>query len=264
MPNGSVKDEVCVRKRRKTWLLLLILALLVPLSALAGYLMYRGTVRFNGLFASRYPVRGVDVSNYQGDIDWPLLAQQDVGFAFIKATEGRDFLDQRFETNLENARQTGIRVGAYHYFTFTSSGEDQARHFISVVPKFDGMLPPVIDLEFDAAKSRNMLDRPTVIRELAACLDALEAHYGLRPIIYAPVSAYRAYVKGDFDDYDLWIRNVYFPPALFGIGHWTFWQYADNGQLQGYTGPEKNIDLNVYAGSADQFAKYPAATAPAP
>lgn len=235
-----------------------VMLALVLLATLGGYLVYRGVISPNHLLASRYPVQGVDVSHYQGTIDWSLLERQNVSFAFIKATEGRDFTDPQFQANLEQARKTGIRIGAYHYFTFTSSGEEQAWHYMAVVPRFDGMLPPVVDLEMDAAKRKNMLDRETVVQELSTLLQRLETHYGIKPVIYATASAYEEYVRGRLDGYGLWIRSVYFSPLLYGVRGWTFWQYSDEGQLQGYSGPETSIDLNVFAGSAEQFQAYPA------
>lgn len=244
--------------KRRTVHIAIMLLLMAGLASLAGYLVYSGAIRPNHLFAAKYPVQGIDASHYQGDIDWPLLESQHVDFAFVKATEGRDYIDPNFEANWRGARQTGIRVGAYHYFTFTSSGTEQARHFIDVVPASDDMLPPVVDLEFDAAKQKNMLARDAVIRELSSLLQELETHYGMKPVIYATVSTYQTYVQGNFDGYDLWIRHVYIDPALAGIHAWTFWQYSDQGRLQGYSGPELHIDLDAFSGTQEQFRNYPA------
>src|SRR5262245_20104351 len=92
-------------------------------------------------------VIGVDVSNHQGYIDWPTLARTDVAFAYIKATEGGDFRDRRFQANWEGAKRAGLPRGAYHFFTQCRSGADQARNFIAAVPREEGALPPVVDLE---------------------------------------------------------------------------------------------------------------------
>lgn len=77
----------------------------------------------------------MDVSSWQGEIDWPTLAGQGLSFAFIKATEGSGFTDPRFSYNWEQARKTALRVGAYHFFSYDSPGETQADNFIAAVPR---------------------------------------------------------------------------------------------------------------------------------
>ena len=92
-----------------------------------------------------YPLRGIDVSHHQGSIEWPRVAADDVAFAIIKATEGGDHIDTKFDENLRNARAAGLAVGAYHFFTFCRPGADQARNFIATVPHDQPLLPPVVD-----------------------------------------------------------------------------------------------------------------------
>ena len=92
-------------------------------------LLYNGIIQINGISAGKYPVRGVDVSAYQGDIDWDILSSQNIQFAFIKATEGSDFVDEHFKENWEKARTTELKVGAYHFFSFESPGKTQAENF---------------------------------------------------------------------------------------------------------------------------------------
>ena len=98
---------------------------------------------------------GGDVSSYQGEIDWETLSSQNISFAFIKATEGSSLLDQYFLSHYEQAHKAGLRVGAYHFFSYDSPGETQADHFIASVERQEGMLPPVIDLEFYGDKEKN-------------------------------------------------------------------------------------------------------------
>lgn len=98
-------------------------------------LWYNGLIWPNTPSKKKYPVRGVDVSSYQGEIDWETLENQDIDFAFIKATEGSGYEDEYFQQNFQNASETGIRIGAYHFFSFDSSGITQAENFIKTVPK---------------------------------------------------------------------------------------------------------------------------------
>ena len=97
---------------------------------------------------TKYPVFGVDVSNYQGIVNWNVLDEQNVKFAFVKATEGSGYIDKSAARNLRDASETDILVSAYHFFSFESSGLDQALHYIQTVPITEGMLPPVTVTDF--------------------------------------------------------------------------------------------------------------------
>ena len=145
-----------------------ILAVLCAIGCALFALVWNGIILLNNPSDEKYPVRGVDVSAYQGVIDWQTLAAQDISFAFIKATEGSTFVDKNFAYNFEQARQTGLSVGAYHFFSYDSPGSTQAENFISNVVPFEGMLPPVIDLEFYGDKQKNPPDRAQVDAELSA------------------------------------------------------------------------------------------------
>ncbi|MBD5160366.1 MAG: glycosyl hydrolase family 25 [Ruminococcus sp.] len=199
---------------------------------------------------SKYQVWGVDVSNYQGLIDWHKLEEQDISFAFIKATEGSSHVDESARRNLEKIAETGIKKSAYHFFSFDSSGETQAENYISVVGREEIDIPPVIDIEYYADKQSNKPDRKEAEKILRPLLENLEEYYGVKPIIYATFPVYLRYVRENFSDYPLWIRSVNIEPDLMD---WKFWQYCDKGELYGYSGEEKYIDLNVYNGTVEQF-----------
>lgn len=219
-------------------------------------LIWNGVLLLNHPSLAEYPVRGVDVSSYQGDIDWKTLASQDISFAFIKATEGSSFTDPHFAYNYEQAQQTHLRIGAYHFFSYDSGGDTQAEHFISTVYPVDNMLPPVIDLEFYGDYDKNPPDRETVRQQLDIMLDKLQSHYGMKPIIYATEKSYSLYLAGSYDAYDIWIRNVIGKPNLSDQRGWTFWQYTNRARLKGYHGKEKFIDLNVFDGTRLEFESY--------
>jgi len=214
-------------------------------------------------FAFFYPVRGVDVSAHQGLIDWTVLASADIDFAFIKATEGSTFRDRQFSNNWRNAAKTGLRIGAYHFFSFESSGEKQAENFIATVEKIEHMLPPAIDLEFYGEYGKNQPEADPVRENLRALSDRLEAHYGMKPVIYATKSSYEKYVAGFFPDHEIWIRNIRFLPRLSDGRPWTFWQYSNRTKLKGYAGQEEHIDLNFFRGDAESFRRYPEGAAKA-
>lgn len=219
-------------------------------------LVWNGVLLLNGYAAKSYPVHGVDVSVYQGDIDWDTLSRQGISFAFIKATEGSSLVDPNFARNFEAAQQTSLAVGAYHFFSYDSPGETQAHNFIRTVTPFEGMLPPVIDVEFYGDKEKNPPERSAVATQLKTLLALLEEHYGQKPILYATEKSYRLYLSDDYADYDIWIRDVITRPTLSDDRSWTFWQYTNRERLDGYRGEETYIDKNVFCGSEEDFAAY--------
>lgn len=235
-----------------------IVSLALLLSVLLLFVLIRtGTIILNHPSESRYPVRGVDVSRYQGQIDWEILASNDISFAFVKATEGSSHVDPLFSYNYAEARKTGLRTGAYHFFSYDSGGGTQADHYIATVEKSGDMLPPVIDLEFYGDKEQNPPKQDKVREELTVMLNRLEEHYGMRPVIYATEKSYELYLADAFGEYDIWIRNIFTTPRLSDHREWTFWQYTDREELPGYQGDEKYIDMNVFNGSREDFEKYP-------
>lgn len=213
-------------------------------------LMLSGYIKITPFFAAKYELDGIDVSHYQGDIDWNKIEEQGIDFAFIKVTEGSSHVDQCFEENWKRAGQTSLMTGAYHFFSFDSEGKTQAEHFIGTAGDLQGKLAPVIDVEYYGEKEKNPPNKADVQAQLAVMLDLLEEQYHVKPIIYTTYKAYRDFIKGEFEEYPLWIRNVYYPPVFIG---WTFWQYTDKDVLDGYQGSEKYIDRNVFRGSMEEM-----------
>ncbi|MFT4228584.1 GH25 family lysozyme [Micropruina sp.] len=243
------------RRRGARWLIVGVAAVMVTMGLVAG-VVWAGVVHPNNPSGERYPVRGVDVSRYQGDIDWPVLARQGIDFAFIKATEGSTLVDPRFAANLDGATAAGLRVGTYHFFSFTSGGTTQADNVIRTVPARADLLPVAVDLEFYGDFWLHPAPVEDVRRELAVLLDALVAHYGRRPIVYTTSEAYDRYLSGAFPDVDIWIRDVWRTPSLPDGRPWTFWQFSDRYRLDGYAGEERFIDVNVFAGGRDHWERY--------
>ena len=241
---------------KKRLLLLLVLAGVVLSCGIAAALLYHGVIWFQYPSRSIYPVRGVDVSAYQGEIDWETLADEDIRFAFLKATEGSTFVDKRFSHNWKRAHKTGLRVGAYHFLSFDSPGTTQAENYINVVSQTEDMLPPVVDLELYGEYVKAPPSQELADKILGDFLVALEQQYGLRPIIYATHKTYDLYLKDGYRNYDIWIRNVLFYPYLSDGRQWNFWQYSNRGRLDGYNGVERFIDLNVFHGTEAEFAAY--------
>lgn len=242
------------KKKIVPLIIILIISTIICGAITFSYFYRQGAVRINYPSEEKYPVRGVDVSSYQGEIDWDILMEQGIEFAFIKSTEGSTFVSPTFKKSWEDALKTDLRVGAYHFFSFDSPGATQAELFCKTVPRLDNTLPPVIDVEhYGDYISKEKIDIPAAKRELRVLVDALKKHYGKTPIIYCSF-LYNSIVKDDFSDCDLWVRSVYLP-FPFGENP-VFWQYSDNHILDGYSGPQKLIDMNVFMGTREEFKKY--------
>jgi len=242
--------------KKKTIVLVVSACVLVCVSVV-GSLFLTGVLLLNNPSTTRYPIRGVDVSAYQGNVDWTLIKDQGISFAFIKATEGSSHTDSQFHTNYADAIDAGLRVGAYHFFSYDSPGLSQADHFIAEVPMVDDMLPPVIDLEFYGDYLKDPPQKTDVVTQLEVYVEKVRKAYGMDPIIYATMRSYNLYVKGEFLDCDVWIADTYSTPVLKDGREWRFWQYASRGRLQGYDGEERYIDVDVFNGTAEEFTEYP-------
>lgn len=188
-----------------------------------------------------FAVHGIDVSHHQIEIDWDTVATQNIDFAFIKATEGRESQDNCFAQNWSELKRVNIKRGAYHFFHPTLSAEEQAANFIRTVDMNFGDLPPVLDFEVT-----NNVAKREVIKKIQIWLDLVETHYKIRPIIYTNQKLYFQYIRSNFPDYPIWMaRYNTFQPVMFANRDWKFWQYGNKGTIKGIEG---FVDLNVFNG----------------
>ena len=240
--------------KRKLKITLIAWGILIALGIVLALLFQNGVLWFNMPSKRKYPVRGVDASHYQGQINWNTIAQQDITFAFLKATEGSGTVDDCFQENWKNARAAGLYVGAYHFFSFDSSASTQADNFCGTVPVEEDALPPVIDLEY--YRRENLPDANAVRESLRVLVTRLRNTYGKTPIIYTTNACREKYLKDADFTYTLWIRSIFDSPPDGLTPEWTFWQYNPHGVLDGYHGEESCIDLNVYRGSMEEFRAF--------
>lgn len=189
-------------------------------------------------------VYGIDVSQYQGTIDWPAVKGENsavpLGFVFVRATMGED-RDSEFKTNWRAAKAQGFLRGAYHYYRPDENSLEQADNFIKQVKLSNGDLPPVLDIE----KIPNRQSMDSLRSGLKRWLDRVEKHYGMKPIIYSGESFYADFLKKEFKGYKLWIANYnFFEDEI--RRDWLIWQFTDKAALNGIEGP---VDLNIYNGN---------------
>ena len=196
-----------------------------------------------------YRVHGIDVSHYQGDIDWKMLGQTRQGqfpiqFIFMKATEGGDYTDDRFAANFDSARVHGFVRGAYHFYNPKTDANKQADFFIQSVKLEPGDLPPVLDIE------KKGKDMKKLQADLKVWLRKVENHYGVKPIIYASYKFKTRYLNDSvFNTYPYWIAHYYVDSVRYE-GDWRFWQHTDVGTLPGI---DEKVDLNVFNGSKNEL-----------
>lgn len=230
----------------------IILPTFFLLLAVTFLAFYFGTLRFNYPSKDAFPVSGIDVSHHQGDIDWKTVGQQDIKFVFIKATEGATFVDKKFAENWAEAQANGLDVGAYHFFTFCKSGEEQARNFMAVVPVDSNSLPPVIDLEYGG---NCQLKRPKsdVLQDLQIFEKLVAKYYQKRPIFYVTEEFYQDFLlEQDFSN-PIWLRDIYEQPTLPDGKQWLLWQYANRGKIDGI---DTYVDWNVFKGSLANYEQF--------
>ncbi|MBQ3295043.1 MAG: hypothetical protein IJH00_00960 [Erysipelotrichaceae bacterium] len=238
-----------MKKKSKALIIILIIliTILITVFLIVFILAKQKKVFINRWFVDeKNSVIGVDVSSYQADIDMNELKNQNIEFIYIKATEGSSMQDNRFTQNWEKAKKTGLLSGAYHFFSYDSKGETQAQNFINTLGKdLKGHLLPVVDVEYYGDKEENPPLKEDVIRELKIFLELLEKEYGVKPMIYTRSDIYKKYLKGEFDGYKKWISSLYTPISWNYRDDWYIWQYLNRGELKGYSGGERYIDLNI-------------------
>ncbi len=200
-----------------------------------------------------YAVHGTDVAKYQNDIDWHTKRRHGISFAFIKATEGGDGVDERFHENWRGAKAAGIPRGAYHFYYFCRPAHEQAAWFIRNVPRDPQALPPVLDMEWNPFSPTCKLRPPpeTVQSEMRTFLKMVERHYGKKPIIYTSIDFYEDNRLHEFHGYPWWLRSVADHPVRRYAGRpFLFWQYTGTGIVPGVEG---DTDINVFHGTAAEW-----------
>jgi lysozyme len=230
-----------VGRRRWPWV---VAAMVVLAVAVAGWARYAFVPGYRPALAAGERF-GVDVSNHQGDIDWPAVAADDMRFAYIKATEGGDYVDTRFTANWAGARAAGLDRGAYHFFTLCRPGAEQAENFLRTVPADADALPPVVDLELGGNCAARP-DRAAVETEVRAFVDRVE-DAGRGPVVlYLLDDMAELYPLADTFDRSRWERRILRRPARDG---WWIWQVTGFSRVAGIGGP---ADLDVMSGPAPQ------------
>lgn len=199
--------------------------------------------------AEPYPIQGFDASHHQGNIKWKEISTKQYQFVYLKATEGGDYRDDKFQDYWLNAHEQGFNVGAYHFYRLCRKGDIQAQNFIATVPKKANSLPPVIDLEYED-QCIQRFTKEQLLKQIQVMHDRLQQHYGKQPIFYTSKNFYNIILVGQFKQTPIWIREYHQSPELKDQRPWTFWQQSNQGKIQGI---DQTVDLNVFYGSQEQW-----------
>jgi lysozyme len=197
----------------------------------------------------KYPIVGIDVSAHNGDIDFEKVRADGYTFVVIKASEGVDHHDSKFDINFDNARKAGLKVGAYHFFRKNTDGLNQAKNFLETIGWRKLDLPLVIDVE-DWSNDKNVKDDRTQ-KHLDAMIDNLRSR-GHQVMIYTNGDGYKKYIKDGQININLWLCAFKNPDKLKHIPH-QMQQYSHWGRVKGIWG---DVDLNVFNGSQQQWDKW--------
>ena len=248
------KHKVFFWKRLPRWVRILLLFLGGIVYAWVFYYFFVSPTGFrwralygDAEYPEGYEIHGIDISHYQGDIDWTKLKtakikNSPVKFILIKSTEGSNKLDENFNDNFYQARENGFIRGAYHFWSNRTSPRQQAYYFLKQVHLEDGDLPPVLDVEHKQKNKSN----EEFQRDILTWLHIVEDKYHVKPIIYTYYKFKEAYLNAPvFDDYPYWIAHYYVEKVAYK-GSSKFWQHTDVGKLPGIKG---YVDFNIYNGS---------------
>lgn len=248
------------RKQKRRLLRIIFSSLAAIMLIITGYLIWKNSghrkvkftryPEFGIIIPESYSIHGIDVSKYQDMIAWEEVKAMKVkniqlGFAFIKATEGIGNTDPWFKRNWKRAKDNGVVRGAYHFFIGSKDGKMQAENFIANVELKPGDFPPVLDIE-----QLNGTAAAEVKKETKEWLETAENYYGVKPIIYTNVDFYNRYLGADFDKYPLWIAHYYQPEQPRINRGWVFWQHSDEGRVNGINA---KVDFNVFNGDSTDF-----------
>ena len=246
------------RKNRFIKILVLLVSIAAIVFGAIAFLQYQLEKKSEQTFykafgiaiPNHYKINGIDVSKHQSYIYWASVKQMKIDsitidFTFIKATEGLSDVDAMFKKNWLFSTQNKIPHGAYHYFIATKSGKMQAANFIKNVTLQKGDLPPVLDVEQDFG-----IDKTILQKNVKDCLNELQKHYGVKPILYSYVDFYNNFLGEDFNSYPLWVAHYTENNEPNIDRPWLFWQHSDNGRVNGIT---EKVDFNVFNGDSVAF-----------
>ena len=178
-------------------------------------------------------IHGIDISHYQGQVFWEVIGENSkMAYVYIKASEGGDRIDPRYERNIQLAHQYGLKVGSYHFFRPKTNLTKQLENFMTACRPGDQDLIPMIDVE-----TKSGLSTPEFRDSLTKFITLVEEAYKQKPLIYTFTNFYNAHMQGAIDGYPLMIAQYNaVEPELKDGRDITMWQYTGKGRINGING----------------------------
>ncbi|MCQ2266423.1 MAG: glycosyl hydrolase family 25 [Bacteroidaceae bacterium] len=176
---------------------------------------------------------GLDVSHYQGNIDWKRVAQEgNVSYAYIKCSEGATIQDSHYQRNIVGAKEAGLPVGVYHFYRTTSSPADQLANMTSMARREHMDLVPIVDMEHRGKESIENFQQ-----NLRIFVESVDRYYGKRPMLYTGQNFYNRYLVGLFPEHS-WMIAKYIeePPLLNDNLDYAIWQFSSKSRIPGING----------------------------
>lgn len=194
---------------------------------------------------------GIDISRYQGTVDWDKVKAAGVKFVFVKATEGKTFVDPMFATNWRQLKEKGVPRGAYHFYRTDVSLQSQIDNFCNTVGSLQaGDLPPVLDVEVESQWTHlSVKQRVDLVN---GWMRGVEQKLGVKPIIYLSTSFATGVLGGDatLAHYLLWVAHYTAMPNPKVPAPWsveTIWQKSENGTIDGIK--DAHVDIDYFHGT---------------
>jgi lysozyme len=211
-----------------------------------------------------YSVAGIDVSHYNGPINWKLVARAGYAFAYMKATESVSLKDERFAQNWSSAKEAGLIRGAYHVFDYCADIGKQFSNIQQTISKDSAALPIALDLVWshgpENPHQRNCANIDQTRARIMQLNAMIEAYYKKTPIIFANQSGLNELINDDFNHDPIWLQLYGDPKTdplenlkIKGSNPWTVWQHSSRGRVPGISG---KVDLDVFFGNKKALEEY--------
>lgn len=237
----DVKPKHRLRRFIIRFSLLCIIIIMINIAVL----FFTGKLWFNQPDKNDYPVRGALIDSDMGKIRWDVFSKQNISAAYIRATKGTSFKDEQFDDNWKASHDSELLTGAYHVFSLNTDGKKQAEYFCSVIEKsMNGRLVPAVEVKLTGIYAVVAPDKDKIVSNLRDFCNYIESRYGVKPVIMCTNRSYEKYVQNEFNDYSLWITDVYSTPEE-GID-WDFWCYNSRVRVKGYENSKEYFSMFVY------------------
>lgn len=246
-PPEQPKKQHRKLKRFIVWILIFCIA---AAAVNVGALLYKGKIWFNQPEKKDYPIRGAMVDEELGKINWKEFSAQNLSLAYIKATEGTAYKDEKFDDNWKESADSDLLVGAYHVMRLSKNGKKQAESFFEAVgDSVKGRLVPAVEVTLSGLYNIFPPDKDDVVKNLKEFCKAVKDKYGVSPIIICNKRSYEKYLADDFSDYKLCVKDYLSEPDE--DIKWGFWCYNPRVRVRGYKNNKEYFTMFVYKEKID-------------